>query len=122
MQRVVPALRISSYASSSAFYARLGFEEQWTHQFAPALPIFASIAREGLQIFLTEHSGDCQFGGLVHFYVDDVDACYAEFAGRGVSIRKPPSNSLGPDIRDMTVMDPDGNRLSFLTVTEERSK
>ena len=45
----------------------------------------------------------------------DVDALYEEFRQRGVSIEHPPENSLGPDLRDMLVMDPDGNRLSFLT-------
>lgn len=120
-QHVVPALRIRSYQVSSAFYERLGFKEQWKHQFEPSFPVFASVAREGMEIFLTEHTGDCQFGGLVHFYVPDVDACYAEFQGRGVVVSEAPSNSLGPDTRDMLVIDPDGNRLSFITRRERSS-
>jgi catechol 2,3-dioxygenase-like lactoylglutathione lyase family enzyme len=115
MQQVVPALRIRSYEASMAFYAKLGFKEQWKHQFEPSLPVFASIARDGMEIFLTEHTGDCQFGGLVHFYVANVDEFYAEFRERGVPITEPPSNSLGSDTRDMLVVDPDGNRLSFIT-------
>jgi catechol 2,3-dioxygenase-like lactoylglutathione lyase family enzyme len=122
MQHVVPALRIRSYESSKAFYQELGFEEQWKHQFETDLPIFASISRDGMEIFLTEHTGDCQFGGLVHFYVANVDECYAQFRQRGVSVKQPPSNSLGPDIRDMLVVDPDGNRLSFLTRSAEVTK
>ncbi|MFN0058040.1 MAG: glyoxalase superfamily protein [Planctomycetota bacterium] len=119
MQRVIPALRIRSWNKSRAFYERLGFKEQWKHQFDAHLPVFASVARDGLEIFLTEHAGDCQFGGLVHFYVPNVDACYAEFRGQGVPIKEPPSNSLGPDTRDMLVVDPDGNRLSFITRPDE---
>lgn len=115
MQQVVPALRIRSYEVSSAFYEKLGFKEQWKHQFEPGLPVFVSIARDGMEIFLTEHTGDCQFGGLVHFYVANVDDCYAQFRQGGVPVEEAPSNSLGPDIRDMLVVDPDGNRLSFLT-------
>lgn len=115
MQQVIPALRIRSYELSRPFYEKLGFEEQWVHQFNSGLPIFASVARNGMEIFLTEHSGDCSFGGLVHFYVPNVDACYAEFHERGVPVSEPPSNSLGPDIRDMLVVDPDGNRLSFIS-------
>lgn len=115
MQRVVPALRIGSYEVSRAFYEMLGFTEQWRHQFQPDFPIFASIARDDMQIFLTEHTGDCEFGGLVHFYVENVDDCYSEFCNNGVVISEPPSHSLGPDIRDMLVIDPDGNRLSFIT-------
>ncbi|MEO1432381.1 MAG: glyoxalase superfamily protein [Cyanobacteria bacterium J06632_19] len=118
MQQVVPALRIRSYEASSAFYAKLGFKEQWKHQFQRDMPIFASIVRDGMEIFLTEHSNDCQFGALVHFYVENVDKCYAEFQKIGVLIKKAPSNSLSPEIRDMLVVDLDGNRLSFITVSQ----
>ena len=117
MQRVIPALRVRSFAASFEFYQHLGFTLKWKHQFGPGLPIFASISRDGMEIFLTEHTGDGEFGGLVHFYVADVDACYREFVAAGVSIPRPPDNSLGPDIRDMRVKDPDGNRLAFLTVS-----
>ena len=108
-------MRVRSYQASSAFYEKLGFKEQWKHQFEPGLPVCASIARDGMEIFLTEHTGDCQFGGLVHFYVADVDECYAQFRQRGVPVKEPPANSLGPEVRDMLVVDPDGTRLSFLT-------
>lgn len=121
MQHVVPALRIRSYDASKAFYEKLGFEEKWKHQFDSGLPVFALLARDGMEIFLTEHTGDCQFGGLVHFYVPNVDECYEEFCERGVPVSEPPSNSLGPDIRDMIVVDLDGNRLSFITRSAERS-
>jgi len=116
MQRVIPALRVQSYQAALEFYERLGFQEQWTHVHADGLPVFASIALDGMEINLTEHAGDCQPGGLVHFYVDDVDALFAEFRARGAQVERAPKNNLGPDIRDMLVVDPDGNRLSFLTV------
>ena len=117
MQRVVPALRVRSYDASREFYGRLGFEERWKHQFEAGLPVFACVARDGMEVNLTEHEGDCSPGGLVHFYVVDVDALHAEFRGRGVPIRQPPKNNLGPGVRDMLVVDLDGNRLSFLTVS-----
>jgi catechol 2,3-dioxygenase-like lactoylglutathione lyase family enzyme len=116
MQTVVPAIRVASYEKARSFYAKLGFVEQWTHQFKPGFPVFASIARGSMQVFLTEHTGDCQFGALVHFYVPDVDACHAEFLQQGVPITDPPGHGLGPNIRHMIVTDPDGNRLSFITL------
>ena len=115
MQEVVPALRVRSYQLSRAFYSMLGFEEGWKHQCEPHLPVFASVARDGMELFLTEHTGDCQFGGLVHFYVPDVDLCHRQFRDNGVPVSEPPGNSLGPDTRNMLVVDPDGNRLSFIT-------
>lgn len=116
MQRVVPALRVRSYVESQKFYGLLGFEERWRHQFKAGLPVFASVVRDGMEINLTEHAGDCQPGGLVHFYVDDVDALYQELQSKGVRVEQRPANNLGADIRDMLIVDPDGNRLSFLTV------
>ncbi len=117
-QQVVPAVRVASYALSKPFYEKLGFHELWTHQFEPGLPFFAAIARDDMQVFLTEHTGDCAFGALVHFYVDDVDAVHLEFLQQGLHVTEPPGNDLGPSVRNMLMVDPDGNRLNFVTVTE----
>ncbi|ABE49150.1 glyoxalase superfamily protein [Methylobacillus flagellatus] len=117
-QHVIPAVRVASYALSRPYYEKLGFRELWTHQFEPGHPVFAAIARGDMQIFLTEHVGDCAFGALVHFYVDDVDAVHAEFVRQGLHVTEPPGNDLGPSVRNMLMVDPDGNRLSFITVTE----
>ena len=116
MQVVVPAIRVKSYLASKPFYGAIGFKEQWTHQFQSDFPIFASVERDGMQIFLTEHAGDCEFGALVHFNVASVDAIFEELRFAGVSVAEPPSNRLSPNIRSMVVEDPDGNRLKFLTV------
>ncbi|WP_242106945.1 glyoxalase superfamily protein [Luteimonas aquatica] len=116
-QSVVPALRVKSYEDSRRFYERLGFAEDWTHLFGPGFPVFASISRHGQTIFLTEHTGDCAFGGLVHFYLPDmdVDAYYAACLAAGVEVDQAPGNNLGEEMRDMVILDPDGNRLVFIT-------
>ncbi|OQW43396.1 MAG: hypothetical protein A4S08_10020 [Proteobacteria bacterium SG_bin4] len=116
MQRVVPALRVTDYPVSQDFYAKLGFREDWRHVFEEGLPIFAAISLREMQIFLTEHSGDCSSGGLVHFYIDNVDSYYEQVRLK-VDVEQPPSNSLGSDLRDMAIRDPDGNRLVFLSKT-----
>ncbi|CAM3209880.1 glyoxalase superfamily protein [Rhodothermus bifroesti] len=83
-QRVVPALRITDYERSKAYcIERLGFTVEWEHRFGPHIPAFMSIVCDGMQIYLTQHSGDCQVGGLVYFVIPDVDAWYSEFRERG---------------------------------------
>lgn len=73
--RVVPALRMTNYARSKAFYVdRIGFSVEWEHRFEPHFPVFMSVARDGMRLYLSEHAGDCQVGGLVHFSIPDVDA------------------------------------------------
>jgi len=115
MQQVVPALRITDNARSKAFYVDgLGFHIDWEHRFEPHLPAFMQVSRDGLALYLTEHAGDCQVGGLVHLYVPDVDAWYAECLRTGVPVTEAPNESLA-GLRDMTVVDPDGNQLRIGT-------
>ena len=122
MQRVMPTLRITSYARSKGFYVEgLGFQVDWEHRFEPNFPVFMQVSREGLAFFLTEHKGDCPAGGLVHLYVPDVDAWYVEFQQRGVQVQEPPSQTL-QGLRDMTVIDPDGNKLRICTRLEGWSR
>jgi len=113
IQRVVPALRITDYQRSKAFYVeRLGFRVEWEHRFEPQFPVFMAVVRDGMQFYLSEHSGDCQVGGLVHLVVEDVDAWHRDFEGRGVRPTELPNDDLG--FRNMTVTDPDGNQLRFM--------
>ena len=114
-QRVMPTLRITDYARSKEFYvARLGFQVDWEHRFEPGFPVFVQVSREGLAFFLTEHTGDCPVGGLVHLYIPDVDAWFSEFRRKGVAVQEPPDEYL-PGLRSMTVVDPDGNKLHICT-------
>lgn len=112
-QRVVPALRITDYERSRAYYVEaLGFTVAWEHRFAPQFPVFMALVRDGMQIYLTEHSGDCQVGGLVHFVIPDVSAWHKEFQQRGAKVAEAPNNDLG--FLNMTITDPDGNQLRFM--------
>ena len=106
-QRVIPALRITNYERSKAFYtAGLGFTVGWEHRFEPHFPVFMSLSLDGMEIYLSEHAGDCQVGGLVHFAVSDVDACFRDFTARGTVASEPPSDDLG--FRNMTLPTPTG--------------
>lgn len=115
MQSVVPALRVTDYARSREFYtAGLGFRVDGEHRFAPHLPVFATVSRDGLVLYLTEHTGDCPPGALVHLFVPDVDAWYADLVDRGVPVHEAPNESI-EGLRDMTVLDPDGNQIRVCT-------
>jgi hypothetical protein len=66
-QRVTPQLRSTNWARTRAFYEDgLGFRVEWEHRFEPGFPVFAQVSRDGLSLFLTEHSGDCQVGGAAY--------------------------------------------------------
>lgn len=117
-QRVIPALRMTNYERSKAFYVeKLGFKVDWEHRFGPNMPVFASVSRDGMQIYLSEHTGDCQVGGLVHFLIVDVHGMNDELAGKGVVACDPLNNDLG--FWNMTVKDPDGNQLRFMELKKD---
>lgn len=117
MQRVIPTLRITDWERSRAFYLdRLGFALDWEHRFEPNFPVFCQVSRDGLLLYLSQHAGDCQPGGLVHLYVDDADAWHADFARRGLAAPAPETQPWGN--RDFRVNDPDGNQLCICTRVE----
>lgn len=72
IQTVIPVLRVTDAVASFAFYADgLGFTVDWEYRHEPGFPVFAQLTREGQSIFLSEHAGDCQVGGAIHFMVPD---------------------------------------------------
>jgi catechol 2,3-dioxygenase-like lactoylglutathione lyase family enzyme len=106
-EEVVPVLRVDDAARAVAWYARLGFQKEWEHQFEPGLPWFVSVARGRVRLYLSEHTGDAPANGLIHLYVADIDRVSEEF---GV-----PVDEEGLAGRECDLEDPDGNRLRVAT-------
>ena len=115
MQKVIPTFRITDYEKSKSFYIDgLGFSIDWEHRFEPDFPVYMQITRDGLSLSLSQHTGDCQVGGLVHIFVESVDDWYSDFQSRGVSVKQRPNEGI-PGLRIMTVVDPDGNQIRICT-------
>jgi hypothetical protein len=106
-EEVVPVLHVEEATRAVAWYARLGFSKEWEHQFEPGFPLFVSVARGRLRIYLSEHKGDARPDTLIHLHVNDIEAVSEEF---GIAI-----DEDGLDGRDCDLMDPDGNRLRVAT-------
>jgi catechol 2,3-dioxygenase-like lactoylglutathione lyase family enzyme len=106
-EEVVPVLRVEDAGRAVAWYGRLGFQKEWEHQFEPGFPLFVSVARGRVRLFLSEHKGDARPDTLIHLYVNDVDAVSEEF---GV-----PVDEEGLAGRECALEDPDGNRLRIAT-------
>ncbi|MGK5729854.1 glyoxalase superfamily protein [Streptomyces sp. URMC 124] len=101
-EEAIPVLHVENASAAVAWYARLGFAEQWEHRFEPGLPAFVEVARGAVRLFLSEHRGDARPGTLIYLRVRDVDAVAAEFGVPPVS---------APWAREIELQDPDGNRL-----------
>lgn len=121
-QRVIPTFRISDETRSRAFYVTgLGFHVDWVHRFEPHLPVLLQVSRDGMTLYLSQHVMDCAIGGLVHLFVDRVDDWHAELVGRGVAVERPPTDQPW-GLREMHLLDPDGNRLRICTRLATRSE
>jgi len=99
---ISPIFRVADGRRAAAWYARLGFEVEGEHRFAPGLPLYLFLSRNGASLHLSEHTGDARPGTLVYMRVDDIDAIATEF---GVEIE------TQPWAREVALTDPDGNRL-----------
>lgn len=100
--------RVVDGAVSAEWYQRWGFTVVGEHRFAPDLPRYVFLERDGVHLHLSEHTGDATPDSLVYFYVDDVDAIAAIF---GATVRNQPW------AREIELRDPDGNRIRIGTVT-----
>ena len=101
-EEVIPILRVRNAADAVAWYERLGFRQEWEHRFEPGLPAFVSIARGGVRLFLSEHTGDARPDTLIYMRVADVASIAKEFQ---VEVRD------APWALEIELRDPDGNRL-----------
>lgn len=59
-EEVIPILRVGDAQRAVGWYRRLGFAHEWEHRFEPHLPAFVSVARGGVRLFLSEHTGDAR--------------------------------------------------------------
>jgi catechol 2,3-dioxygenase-like lactoylglutathione lyase family enzyme len=106
-EEVVPVLYAEDADRAVAWYGRLGFRKEWEHRFEAGFPAFVSVARGTVRLYLSEHKGDARPDGLIHLYVDDIDAVSEEF---GI-----PVDEEGLAGRECDLEDPDGNRLRVAT-------
>jgi catechol 2,3-dioxygenase-like lactoylglutathione lyase family enzyme len=106
-EEVIPVLYVEDARRAVEWYARLGFEQQWEHQFEPGFPLFVSVARGRVRLYLSEHKGDARPDTLLHLYVRDIDEVSREF---GI-----PVDEDGLAGRECDIEDPDGNRLRIAT-------
>ena len=106
-EEVIPVLYVEDATRAIAWYERLGFLKEWQHQFEPGLPLFASVARGRIRLYLSEHKGDARPNTLIHLNVTNIDAVSEEF---GI-----PVDEAGLAGRECQLEDPDGNRLRVAT-------
>jgi catechol 2,3-dioxygenase-like lactoylglutathione lyase family enzyme len=109
-----PILRSFDEAKAREFYVGfLGFSVDWEHRFAPDLPLYMQVSRDGCVLHLSEHHGDCSPGAALRIATDDLDVFHAELTQKQYRYARPGIEDTPWGSRDMSVRDPFGNRLTF---------
>ena len=111
----VPILRSFDEAKAKAFYVDfLGFEIGFEHRFEADMPLYMGLRRDGCDLHLSEHHGDCTPGARIRIPVSDLEGYAAALAlsdyphVRPGGPRREPWGELS-----LTVTDPFGNRVTF---------
>jgi len=109
----IPVLRIFSVDKAKEFYLDfLGFSLDWEHRFAPDLPLYTQIHRDGLILHLSEHYGDATPGSTVFARVEDLKALESELQAKQYGYSHPEAERVDWGLQ-MQIRDPFGNLLRF---------
>jgi catechol 2,3-dioxygenase-like lactoylglutathione lyase family enzyme len=109
VQHITPILYVSDFARGMSYFVeKLGFRRLWDWGDPPT---FGAVGRDQVEIFLSLH-GQGKPGTWMSIFVDDVDALYEEFTGRGAVIPMAPENKPW-GMSEMHVECPDGHILRF---------
>jgi uncharacterized glyoxalase superfamily protein PhnB len=118
--RVVPILRIFDIAKAREFYEEfLGFETRWEHRYGDNFPLYMEVARGECVLHLSEHHGDACPGGALRIQVEDIVGFHGELAAKDYRFAKSGLEEKPWKTREVSVIDPFGNRLHFYEETEK---
>ena len=116
---VTPILRIFDEIKAREFYLGfLGFEVEFEHRFGENLPLYMGVTRDGVTLHLSEHHGDGCSGAHIRIAASDVDAFQKELIEKQYKYYRPGVEIMPWKTREMKVVDPFGNHLTFATPTE----
>ncbi len=114
LQKNITILRIFDVTKAKEFYIDwLGFLVEWEHQFEPGTPYYIGIARDDIQLHLSEHYGDATPGSKIFIVCDEVEKFCKELQAKNYKYYRPSVEKTFYGAWCMEVTDPFGNKLSF---------
>lgn len=118
--KTTPLLRIFDESRAREFYIDfLGFTIDFEHRFEADSPLYLGVSREGCELHLSEHHGDCCPGAAVRIDTVGLDDYHQELVGRNYKYYRPGIQDMPWGTRDMSITDPFGNRLIFTAAKSE---
>lgn len=112
--KATPVLRIFDYQKTIEFYVEwLEFKIDWEHKFDDNSPIYMQVSKDGVELHLTEHYGDCCPGGKAFIIFENLRAYHKILIDKNYKYYKPGLGMAPWNALCMDVTDPFGNNLSF---------
>lgn len=109
----IPILRMFDETKAREFYLDfLGFSVEFEHRFEADLPLYLGIARDGLQLHLSEHHGDASPGSTVFVPMHNIERLRDELLAKRYGYGRPDIVQQGWG-QVLEVHDPFGNRIRF---------
>ncbi|RFP17642.1 VOC family protein [Duganella sp. BJB488] len=117
---ITPILRSFNEAQTREFYVDfLGFKVDWEHRFEPGMPLYLQVSRDGCVLHLTEHFGDCSPGGAIRIATTGLDEYHAQLIAKQYKHARPGIEAMPWGSREMSIKDPSGNRLTFVSTDDD---
>lgn len=115
----IPLFKVRDMRSAIRHYTEvLDFVMTWPED-TPDSPV-VDLGHEHMELRLTTHESERLFGSVVYVWVDNVDALFAKFKGRGLDTSAKPNSPVHTGPVDQTwgrhefyVTDADGNTLRY---------
>ena len=115
--KTTPILRILDEAQAKSFYVDyLGFHIDWEHRFGEGYPLYLQVSQGGCVLHLSAHTGDCSTGAAMRIETDALDSLHQRLAASTAATvpdPRPAIQDMPWGSRDLSVIDPFGNRLTF---------
>ncbi|HEX2841527.1 glyoxalase superfamily protein [Hyphomicrobium sp.] len=113
--RTIPILRSFDEAKAREFYVDfLGFKVDWEHRFEPGLPLYMQMSRDGILLHISEHHGDGSPGTRFRIVIKGLRDFHAELRDKRYKNNRPGLEQPDWGGLEMTVVDPVGNRITFV--------
>nr|WP_314526310.1 glyoxalase superfamily protein [uncultured Pseudomonas sp.] len=111
--KAIPILRMFDETKAREFYLDfLGFSVEFEHRFEADLPLYLGIARDGLQLHLSEHHGDASPGSTTFVPMHNIELLRDELQAKRYGYGRPDIVEQGWG-KVLEVYDPFGNRIRF---------
>jgi uncharacterized glyoxalase superfamily protein PhnB len=112
--KVTPILRVFDEAMAKGFYIDfLGFKTDWEHRFEDGFPLYMQVSRDDCILHLSEHHGDCCPGSSMRIEIKNIESYQKELIEKQYKNSRPKIKEMPWGSRDMSVVDPFGNKLVF---------